>query len=68
MKDLLKLAADKPRYACRFSTDHPARTRQLSSHATDGLGVCIANRIKGWKFRQSSGTKTFKITLVFQSG
>ncbi|HTR51919.1 MAG TPA: GYF domain-containing protein [Kofleriaceae bacterium] len=41
---------------------------QLSSHATDGLGVCIANRIKGWRFRQSSGTKTFKITLVFQSG
>ena len=41
---------------------------QLSSHATDMLGLCLAARIRGWKFRQSSGTKTFKITLVFQHG
>jgi predicted Zn finger-like uncharacterized protein len=41
---------------------------QLSSHATDALGVCLASRIRGWKFRQSSGTKAFKITLVFSNG
>ncbi|HEY1540002.1 MAG TPA: GYF domain-containing protein [Solirubrobacteraceae bacterium] len=39
----------------------------LSSHAADSFGICLANRIKGWKFRQSSGAKTFQITLVFQS-
>ena len=37
----------------------------LSSHATDQLGLCLASRIRGWKFRESSGTKSFKITLVF---
>jgi predicted Zn finger-like uncharacterized protein len=39
---------------------------QLSDHQSDSLGICLASRIRGWKFRQSSGTKTFKFTLVFQ--
>jgi predicted Zn finger-like uncharacterized protein len=37
----------------------------LSSHSTDALGLCLSSRIRGWKFRESSGTKSFKITLVF---
>jgi predicted Zn finger-like uncharacterized protein len=38
---------------------------QLSSHAGDTFGMCVTARIKGWKFRQSSGTKTFRFALVF---
>jgi hypothetical protein len=37
----------------------------LSSHSSDTFGMCVISRIKGWRFRQSSGTKTFRITLVF---
>jgi hypothetical protein len=38
---------------------------QLSSHAGDTFGMCVIARIKGWKFRQSSGQKTFRFALVF---
>jgi hypothetical protein len=38
---------------------------QLSSHAADSFGACISTRVRGWRFRQSSGTKTFRVTLVF---
>ncbi|HUJ58769.1 MAG TPA: GYF domain-containing protein [Kofleriaceae bacterium] len=41
---------------------------QLSDHGGDSFGKCLAARIKGWKFRQSSAGGVFKITLAFSSG
>jgi len=40
---------------------------QLSDHAADNLGKCLASSIRGWKFRQSSGG-TFRFSLNFVSG
>jgi predicted Zn finger-like uncharacterized protein len=40
---------------------------QLSDHAADNLGKCLAGSIRGWKFRQSSGG-TFRFSLNFVSG
>ena len=37
---------------------------QLSDHATDSLGTCLAGQIKRWKFRESAGGQ-FRIVLAF---
>jgi hypothetical protein len=37
---------------------------QLSDHAGDSLGNCLANQIKRWKFRESSGGQ-FRFALAF---
>jgi hypothetical protein len=40
---------------------------QLSEHAADNLGKCLAGSIRSWKFRPSSGG-TFRFSLNFVSG
>jgi predicted Zn finger-like uncharacterized protein len=40
---------------------------QLSDHAADNLGKCLAGSIRGWKFRTSPGG-TFRFSLNFVSG
>jgi len=40
----------------------------LSSHQADSFGQCLIARIKGWKFRESPGGGTFRISLAFSNG
>ncbi len=40
---------------------------ELSSHANDSFGQCLISRIKGWRFRESPGGGTFRISLAFSS-
>lgn len=39
----------------------------LSSHADQQLGKCLMQRIKSWRFRESSGGITTRINVVFGS-
>lgn len=47
--------------------DGSVGTVDLSSHANNTFGQCLIARIKGWRFRESSGG-TFRISLAFSNG
>jgi predicted Zn finger-like uncharacterized protein len=40
----------------------------LSSHGNDSFGQCLIARIKSWRFRESPGGGTFRISLAFSNG
>jgi predicted Zn finger-like uncharacterized protein len=39
----------------------------LSEHGNDQLGKCLVQRIKGWKFRESTSGVITRVTMVFGS-